>query len=794
LSRSRHVEGYQAPAGDLAGYKTLVHPKSEKNLPTDTDREKQVVLPPGSATPNSPSSGNENSSDHTRNLPSGAYNTPANGIPDRPRTIAEPGAERGTTYKQDGNFVRRRTMLGEADKEAYKRDRPWKRQRRQKSEPRRRDHMYYVRNRSKMNLRQKKWYKKNKNKAPRKKQEEWSGKNEHRTKRRKADDMISVEPLQFMFIPEEGEQEWTGWVVGLRPESEEVVFEIDDETAALAVPDFLYLTTFFSEGAIDQMFHLIDTHIGEHAYDDGGYDWADADGLDIPEIVKMALRGHKPSKGRRKKWRGQTKSKGRRYEKKRKRNPKRKQYQKKWNKARNKNPAVKRQRARRRRNPARWRKRGSVLTTPEIAFVFGPDLKLGYVHSVSPFTGLVTFLIAERDVAQLQSLPVILFLEVIVPLTEQDSTALLDLLEVEIGPEVYEDEVTVEDIHECARMYGVDPDTDEFRDGCFTLTGMRDMAQMTPDERSLVNGALVTKTMEGGSLNRSPEDDLVDNPETESEPDDQNFYYGKVDLPDDASASRVAAMWLKGWDGTNWQYDQEAPDAWEPKDETPHRPGQQDSPGHWRMDPQDKKTPAPGSGYTPDSQEAPASSAKAPGGSYVSEGGYIGKNAATMHDIAGRTDQGIHQRARKVSVRLRRADPKRGIWTFQAAGSDGKSYTIRVKGVRKGNTVKLSNAQVKCSCSCDFFKWQGPEHWAKANKYLYGKARGTAAAPQVRDPDGKHWACKHLLAALNLASKYHMSSEGQFWPRGVEMVPEYADSINRVADAWLGSPSIDEPE
>jgi hypothetical protein len=178
----------------------------------------------------------------------------------------------------------------------------------------------------------------------------------------------------------------------------------------------------------------------------------------------------------------------------------------------------------------------------------------------------------------------------------------------------------------------------------------------------------------------------------------------------------------------------------------------------------------------------------------VSEGGYIGKTAATMHDIAGRTDQGIHQRARKVSVRLRRADPKRGIWTFQAAGSGGKTYTIRVKGVRKGNTVKLSNAQVKCSCSCDFFKWQGPEHWAKANKYLYGRARGTAAAPQVRDPDGKHWACKHLLAALSLASKYHMASEGPFWPRGIEVVPEYADSISRVADAWLGSSSIVESE
>ncbi|MDB4278586.1 hypothetical protein N9917_03155 [Deltaproteobacteria bacterium] len=790
MSRSKLVKGYQAPAGDLAGTKLLVSPKSEKDLPTGIDREKEQVLPPGAATPNTVEKSNENSGDHTRNLPSGSYNTPANDIPDRPRTLPEGGADRGTTYKQDGNFVRRRTMLGE-EREAYERDRPWKRQRRQKAEPRRKDHMYYVQNRSKMKLYQKKWHKKNKRKGPFKRKQKWDNKNEHRTKRKRADEMVVIEPLPFMFIPEEGQQEWVGEVIGLNPVTQEVVFDIEDETAALAVPEFLYLTTFFSQGDIDTLFDHIDTHIGEHAYDDGGFDW-DGDELDIPHIVKMALRGYKPTKTRRRKWRGKKKTKGRRYERKRKRNPKRKQYMKKWNRKRNRSPAVKRQRARRRRNPARWRKRGSVLTTPEIAFVFGPELKLGYVHSVSPFTGLVTFVVAERDVTQLQSLPVIVFLEVIVPLTEQDADALLDLLEIEIGPEVYEDEVTVSDIHECARMYGVDPESSEFKEGCFTLTGLRDLEQMTPDQRSLVNGTLVVKTMEGGSLNRSPEDDLLS--EGEEEEDDQNFYYGKVDLPEDAQASRLASRWLQGWEGTNWQYDQEAPDAFEPKDDTPHRPHQPDGPTTWRRKPQEKETPAPGSGYVPDSQNAPASSAKAPGGSYVSEGGYVGKTAATISEIVSKTDQGIHQRARGVRVRLSRADPGRGIWTFQAAGSGGKTYTIRVKGVRKGNTVKLSKAQVKCSCSCNFFKWQGPEHWAKTNSYLYGRARGTAAAPKVKDPSGKHWACKHLVAALRLAAKYRMSTEGQFWPQGIEIVPDYADSISRVADLWLGSPPIPESE
>jgi len=775
--------GYQAPAGDLAGYKTLVSPKSEKGLPTDTDREKEVVLPPDSATPGSPAGEGAGTGDHTSQLPSGTYNTPANGIPDRPRTIAEPGAERGTTYKQDGNFVRRRTMLG------YKPETPPKKQHRQSPTDRRTDHKWYVRNRNNVIRQVTKWYKKvRKNptfKRLRQKARDYPNRHKRKTSPRSksAEVHLLPSPLVFGFQGAEPGTWDVGLLVGLEPETYEVVYEMEGAAAQsnMAATEFLLSATFLSEEDMQKVLDLVDEHLGVEAYEDVG---------DAETLMKLALRGYKPTKTRRKKWRGTTKTKGRKYERRRKRSPKRKQYMKRYRQRRNKNPMVKRQRARRRRNPARWKKRGSVLTTPEIAFVFGPDLKLGYVHSVSPMTGMVTFSVAEPNVMQLQSLPVVVFLEVIVPLSEEDTDALFDLLEIEIGQDVYEDEVTIEDIRECAAMYGIDPDSSEFREGCFKLTG-RAFHEMTADDRALVNGVLVTKMLGGGILNRSPEDDFIEDDGVEEE-DEENFYYGRVDLPRDVSVKRVAHSFLlkMAWEGTNWQYDQEAPNAWDSMESVPDRPYQPSSPTHWRHQPQEKKTPAPGTSHHehPSVDDAPASSAKAPGGSYVSEGGYIGKTAATMHDIIGRTDPGIQQRARKVRIKLKRADPGRGIWTFHARGSKGETYKVRVKGIKKGNTKSLAKVQLQVSCDCNFFRWQGPEHWAKANRFLYGRPQGTASKPDMKDPKGRHWACKHLVAALQLSRQYRVAHAGDCgWPSDAEVVPDYAPSVKRVAARWLSS-------
>lgn len=163
-----------------------------------------------------------------------------------------------------------------------------------------------------------------------------------------------------------------------------------------------------------------------------------------------------------------------------------------------------------------------------------------------------------------------------------------------------------------------------------------------------------------------------------------------------------------------------------------------------------------------------------------------GRTAATIQDIERETARDVLDRARGVRVRLSRADTKNGIWTFRATGSKGKAYTIRVKAEAKGNTKDVAKLQVKVSCDCDFFRFQGPEHWAKSNGYLYGKPRGTASAPTEKDPKGKHWACKHLMAALSLARRYRVAGEGSWWPSGADVVPEFGALVQRVADRYGG--------
>lgn len=132
------------------------------------------------------------------------------------------------------------------------------------------------------------------------------------------------------------------------------------------------------------------------------------------------------------------------------------------------------------------------------------------------------------------------------------------------------------------------------------------------------------------------------------------------------------------------------------------------------------------------------------------------KYAATIAEITAKTDGPILQKAKGVSVRLKRADPKNGFWTFKAAGSGGESYTVRLRAVVQGTMTDVQKAQVFVSCDCNFFRWQGPEHWAKTNGYLYGKPAGTASAPTEKDPRGQHRVCKHVAAAFNAAKQFRV--------------------------------------
>jgi hypothetical protein len=158
--------------------------------------------------------------------------------------------------------------------------------------------------------------------------------------------------------------------------------------------------------------------------------------------------------------------------------------------------------------------------------------------------------------------------------------------------------------------------------------------------------------------------------------------------------------------------------------------------------------------------------------------------SATIPQIVSNCGPEVIDRSKGIRYRRKRLAPS-GLSTWEVDGSKGSKYTVRIKPIRKNKSVKrVDKMPVQVSCDCNFFRWQGPEHWAKTNDYLYGKPVGTASKPDVKDPKGKHWACKHVLAVLDIARKWrYSSSEGFSLSYEGPIVPMSPTTI--LAQRWL---------
>lgn len=158
------------------------------------------------------------------------------------------------------------------------------------------------------------------------------------------------------------------------------------------------------------------------------------------------------------------------------------------------------------------------------------------------------------------------------------------------------------------------------------------------------------------------------------------------------------------------------------------------------------------------------------------------KSAALISEIFQNCSPDLLLKSKEVQYDRKSLGPNgMSVWTSQ--GSKGDSYTIRVKPVPKSKSMKIvSKMPVQVSCSCPFFQWQGPEHWAKTHNYLYGKPVGSATKPSKKDPSGKHWACKHVLAVLELVRKQRFANTEEFsWEGELTPFPGSVFSPSRVA-------------
>lgn len=136
----------------------------------------------------------------------------------------------------------------------------------------------------------------------------------------------------------------------------------------------------------------------------------------------------------------------------------------------------------------------------------------------------------------------------------------------------------------------------------------------------------------------------------------------------------------------------------------------------------------------------------------------------TMMDVLNFTQQKVRLRAVGYRPIFKRFDP---IWMahYYTVGD----YEVILQVNYKNREIENLNPErdpFRVSCSCPFWRWQGPEHWARRFLYLYSDPVGTASVPVIRDPMRRHGMCKHVYALFRTIINNYRSTKGYKENRG----------------------------
>ena len=874
---------YRNP-NSLPGVKTWVNEDNTKNIPPDAHRTNRPNSSGGD--PSNPSSKPDQRTQalpRTRtpdseirrpaqpvyNAPGGSGSHPAGNLhEDRVRTKGKPGDQyRPQPIDQPRGQFRRRTMTSEehAASNMGKRPSGQSRQKEQKSTAYKEKHLWYLKNRKQVIRRALLRYKRirksglfKRDRKMRRQNPQWFARKKgggytnakHRAKdyrkgitrtktkhkRAQQDSLSTSFFVLFHGIPVYMQGEGFCDLRGVS-DTGTVVYRYRGVFRKISLRDF-FLRCVFQ--------HAFDLHMVIDTLDSLYLDPDEVESMD-----KTAYSAQRKNWGRRKRTRGLKRVKRKKYRLANRAKIKQKQtlYRRKLKR----NPKYKRIQKMRRRmqkaNPRRFRVRtAEVLTSDEIAFVTGADLKLGFVRSVSTMTGWVTYRLENGRVA---SIPLPAFWNSVVLFSEADVDAMFDLIDVEVGHEAFSLEMDYDQMRMCVELLGYDDSAEEFTELCMTETGVASINAMTADQLNSVASAVMHKVLIGGGrqITNQPEGDVFPRDEADRDPRAHGkspLYFGQVRFPEEAAspmpnglAARVASRCadIGVYDKADLVRRETNPKEKSPtslpdgSDEEAAYSGLPTwvGPNKLREERENQK-PAQGMSVKRDMPGAPGSAKVIPRGQ-----GFVGRTAsptpaqasfikALFNKLVGKgwidsskvlTDEQIealdplavgrlirglkavrsnnseweiavsygdgsrpkwrrksnrqivaakmaeimdgcageiHERASVLSTKLRRVDPRNAVWLFDVSGGE-KTHRVRLKAVRRGNLRNLSKADVLVSCDCNFWRWQGPEHWAKVGGYLYGRPNGTATKPSIKDPEGQHRACKHVLSVLGRMSQ-----------------------------------------
>ena len=139
------------------------------------------------------------------------------------------------------------------------------------------------------------------------------------------------------------------------------------------------------------------------------------------------------------------------------------------------------------------------------------------------------------------------------------------------------------------------------------------------------------------------------------------------------------------------------------------------------------------------------------------------RSAARPEEIVGATDSKVRQRSKQCKASLARSMRKYSVWLFRVQCQGGKGpYIVKVKAFpdpkklrrRTKTDVFVGESDVAVTCSCPFWRWNGPDYNAKQGEFLYQKPKSNQSAPDIRDPKRVYKVCKHAVVALEKAATY----------------------------------------
>jgi hypothetical protein len=124
-----------------------------------------------------------------------------------------------------------------------------------------------------------------------------------------------------------------------------------------------------------------------------------------------------------------------------------------------------------------------------------------------------------------------------------------------------------------------------------------------------------------------------------------------------------------------------------------------------------------------------------------------------------------------VSVRLYRAEPKIGRWTFRTS-SGREAYITIFQFIPEKRIIETSKLNVRISCSCPSFLFWGAQYNAIMGDYFYGRIRPKFTPPKKRDPTGRFLVCKHILACIPIVSNYRLQPTSEEIKERIRKAPK----------------------